>query len=96
MLKSDGLIRALKLCVLLVAIVGAGSRTSVAQAFSPDMPRNLVVPAVPYEQGMANILAQDAIRPKAMRPILPGRLTDLPTVPGEPGVTPTPPPPEQR
>ena len=96
MLKSDGLIRALKFCILLIPLVGVGSRTGAAQVFSPDMPTNLIVPAVPYEQGMANILAQDAIRPRAMRPILPGHLTDRPTAPGEPGVTPTPPPPEQR
>ena len=36
----------------------------------PSLPRNLISPAIPYEQGIANIQAQDAARPKAVQPKL--------------------------
>jgi hypothetical protein len=36
----------------------------------PSMPRNLISPLIPYEQGIANIQAQDAARPKAVQPKL--------------------------
>lgn len=45
----------------------------------PDMPRNLISPMVPFEQGIANIEAQDAARPRAVQPDLRG--PDLPNPP---------------
>jgi hypothetical protein len=36
----------------------------------PSLPGNLISPAIPYEQGIANIQAQDALRPKAVQPKL--------------------------
>jgi hypothetical protein len=49
------------------------SRTTEAQTPPPDLPRNLINPhLIPYEQGIANIEAQGAARPKAVRPVLPG------------------------
>src|SRR5947209_5640942 len=50
----------------------------------PDMPRNLISPLVPYEQGIANIEAQDAARPKAVQPNLPMGGTGLPNPPAGP------------
>jgi hypothetical protein len=41
---------------------------------------------VPYQQGIANIEAQDAARPKAVRPVLPGETTGLPKTSGTPGM----------
>jgi hypothetical protein len=92
------LTRALGLCLLIVLVLGRGLRMSEAQpAPSSDMPRNLIVPAVPYEEGMANILAQGAARPKANQPILPGRPIDQPTSSAGPvGAPIAPSPPNQR
>jgi hypothetical protein len=60
---SNGKIRA-----CLVAALAVGVTTSTAHAQASDTP--VVVPMIPYEQGMASIQAQDAARPKAVQPIL--------------------------
>lgn len=57
---------------------------SMAQTQSSDMPRNLISPAFPYEQGIANIQAQAASRPAASRPLLPGEVQTAPDVPNSP------------
>jgi hypothetical protein len=61
-----------RIFVLSLVTLGLGLRASEAQMQPPDMPRDLISQMVPYEQGIANILAQDAARPKAVQPILPG------------------------
>ena len=56
--------------------IGAGllfcTAPGYAQAQPHDPPRNLLSPPIPYEQGIANIEAQGATRPQAVRPKRPG------------------------
>src|SRR5947209_2431892 len=61
-----------------------GSLASEAQTLPPEMPRNLISPPIPYQQGIANIEAQEAARPQATEPVLPStdtRSSKIPTAP---------------
>ena len=51
---------------LLLATTVADS--GFGQTPPPDMPRNVLAPLVPYEQGMADIQRRDALRDKAVVP----------------------------
>lgn len=53
---------------LLCANSAQGLAQDFAQPSPVGVPTALVAPIVTYEQGMAHIFAQDAARPKAVRP----------------------------
>ena len=70
--------------------IGAGllfcTQPGYAQAQPSDVPRNLLSPAIPYEQGIANIRAQGATRPQAVRPKRAGDDAASPHLPATPPV----------
>jgi hypothetical protein len=84
--RAASLMRGSRLCLLVSLGFLLGMETSGAQTRPSDMPRNLIEPMVPYEQGIANIRAQDAAKPKAVQPVLPGDTSGLPKTPGTPGM----------
>jgi hypothetical protein len=51
------------------AILVLGMQAGNAQSAMPDTTSNAIAPLIPYEQGMANILARGAARPVAVKPI---------------------------
>jgi hypothetical protein len=55
-----------------------GLQASKAQNQPPNMPTNLISPLVPFDQGLANIQAQDAARQKAVQPVPPGAASGSP------------------
>jgi hypothetical protein len=61
-----------------------GAQPPHQASVSGSMPRNLISPMVPYEQGIAHIEAQDAARPKAVQPKLPGTVSGAPDQPATP------------
>ena len=67
-------IRRLGLAVGAVALLGTQpGQTQVQPSQAPPLLPGIVLsPMIPYQQGIANIEAQDAARPKAVQPILPG------------------------
>ena len=73
-------------------VVGIGAcllfctQPGYAQAQPHDPPRNLLSPPIPYEQGIANIEAQGATRPQAVRPKRPGDDAASPHAPATPPV----------
>jgi hypothetical protein len=69
------MVRRLGFELAIAAITLLGGQPSQAQPqplTPPSTPRNLIMPLVPYEEGLANLRARDAARPKAVRPRLPG------------------------
>jgi hypothetical protein len=67
----------LGLAAYAVAFLGTqpGWTQTQAPQFPPLIPGNALSRSIPYEQGIANIEAQDAARPKAVQPVLPGNPT---------------------
>jgi hypothetical protein len=61
------IIRRVKLVSFVVVSLGLGLRMSEAQTQPSAMPEDLLSPMVSYEEGIANILSQDAARPKAVQ-----------------------------
>jgi len=72
MSRAAGLTRRPEFYLLVGFGLVLGLRAGEAQTQPSDMPQNLLSRMVPYEQGLANIQAQDAARPRAAQPVLSG------------------------
>jgi len=81
MSRAAGLTRRPEFYLLVGLGLVLGLRTGEAQTQPSDMPQNLLSRMVPYEQGLANIQAQNAARPPAVQPVLSG---DAKNLSGEP------------
>ena len=69
MRQNSALSNSVSFSLLVGVALLSGLQTSKAQVVTPDLPRNAISPAIPYEQGIANILASGATRPVAVQPI---------------------------
>ena len=76
MSKTGNLARCFGLGVGAYAMLVMQPGVTAAQSSISPMPGNLISPLIPYEQGLANIQAQDEARPKAMLPKLPNTAID--------------------
>ena len=95
--RDDYGLRVLERCVLaslVMMMVFGGPQGCFAQGKQPDTPTNALATPIPYEQGIANIMAQGAARPQAVRPLKPGEIPPAPgTTGGKPVASPSSAPP---
>lgn len=58
-------VRFLFVAIAIPCLIATPSRPQQA---NPQIPTNLISPPIPYDEAIANIVAQDAARPKAAQP----------------------------